>query len=348
MKFGIVGTGMIADFHARAIGEIPGASVAACMDAVPERVRAFAAKHGCRAYDDIKEFLADPELEIVNVCSPSGAHLDSAIPAAESGRHVIVEKPLEISVARCMRIVEACDRAGVVLSGIFPSRFHEAARLVKTAVDAGRFGRLSMGSAYVKWWREQAYYSGSGWKGTRAMDGGGALMNQSIHAIDLLLWYMGRVRRVSAFAGLVGHAGLEIEDNAAASLEFESGALGAVQGSTAVWPGFLKRVEVMGTAGSAILEEENLAFWRFEKEKPEDEETRIQYASVTSTMGGASDPSAIGYRGHRLQIEDVLRAIQEGGRPLVDGIEATRAVALIEAVYESAASGRPAVPAEPA
>lgn len=348
MKFGIVGTGMIAEFHARAIGEIPGASVAACLDSVPERSRSFAEKHGCRAYGDLGSFLADPEMEVVNICSPSGAHLDSAVPAAESGRHLIVEKPLEITVERCMRIVEACSRAGVVLSGIFPSRFHDAAGKVKEAADQGRFGKLSMGSAYVKWWREQSYYSGSGWKGTKAMDGGGALMNQSIHAIDLLLWYMGRVKRVSAFTGVAGHTGLEIEDNASAALEFENGALGAVQGSTAVWPGFLKRVEVMGTSGSAILEEESLAFWRFASETPEDEETRTRFASTTSTGGGASDPSAIGHRGHRLQIEDVLRAIREGGTPLVDGIEATRPVALIRAIYESAASGRPAVPADPA
>jgi predicted dehydrogenase len=348
MKFGIVGTGMIAEFHALAIAEIPGTSIVACLDAVPERAKAFGAKHGCRSYSSLDRFLDDAEVQIVNICSPSGAHLDSAVPAAESGRHVIVEKPLEISVERCMRIVEACDRAGVTLSGIFPSRFHGAARELKAAVDAGRFGQLSMGSAYVKWWREQSYYSGSAWKGTKAMDGGGALMNQSIHAIDLLLWYMGKVRRVSAFTGIAGHTGLEIEDNAAAVVEFENGALGAVQGSTATWPGFLKRVEVMGTSGSAVLEEENLSFWKFATETAGDEATRVKYASATSSGGGASDPSAIGHHGHRLQIEDVLRAIRDGGKPLVDGIEATRAVALIEAIYESSATGKPAFPSDPA
>jgi UDP-N-acetyl-2-amino-2-deoxyglucuronate dehydrogenase len=348
MKFGIVGTGMIAEFHARAIAEIHGASIVACLDALPARARDFAAKHGCRSYDDMGRFLRDPEMEIVNVCSPSGAHLDAAIPAAESGRHLIVEKPLEISVSRCIRIVDAAERAGVLLSGIFPSRFHGAARELKAAVAAKRFGVLAMGSAYVKWWRDQAYYSGSAWKGTKAMDGGGALMNQSIHAIDLLLWYMGKVRRVSAFTGAVGHSGLEIEDNAAVALEFESGALGAIQGSTAIWPGFLKRIEIMGTAGSAILEEENLVFWKFAEGGPADDGIRARYAAATSTGGGASDPAAIGHEGHRLQIEDVIRAIRERGKPLVDGIEATRAVALIEAIYESAATGRPAVPADPA
>jgi UDP-N-acetyl-2-amino-2-deoxyglucuronate dehydrogenase len=346
MKFGIVGTGMIAEFHAKAIGEIPGASIAACLDAVPERAQAFAEKHGCRGYGSLERFLADPDVEIVNVCSPSGAHLDSAVPAALSGRHVIVEKPLEISVARCMRIVEACGKAGVTLSGIFPSRFHGAAQEIRKAIDAGRFGRLSMGSAYVKWWREQSYYSGSAWKGTKAMDGGGALINQSIHAIDLLLWFMGKAARVSAFTGVVGHTGLEIEDNAAAVIEFEGGALGAVQGSTATWPGFLKKVEVMGTAGSAILDEENLAFWKFASESSADEATRAKYAAATSSGGGASDPAAIGHHGHRLQLEDVIDAIRGHRKPLIDGIEATKAVALIEAIYESAASGKPAVPVQ--
>ncbi|MDP3179984.1 MAG: Gfo/Idh/MocA family oxidoreductase [Spirochaetaceae bacterium] len=348
MKFGIVGTGMIAEFHARAIAEIPGSSIVACFDALSSRAQAFAAKHGGRAYDDLGAFLRDPEMEIVNVCSPSGAHLDSAIPAAESGRHLIVEKPLEISVARCMLIVDAADRAGVTLSGIFPSRFDGAARVMKAAVEAKRFGALAMGRAYVKWWREQAYYSGSGWKGTKAMDGGGALMNQSIHAIDLLLWYMGEARRVCAFTGAVGHTGLEIEDNAAVALEFKSGALGAIQGSTATWPGFLKRVEVMGTAGSAILEEESLAFWKFAVESTADDKTRARYAAAATTGGGASDPTAIGHAGHRSQIEDVIRSIRERRKPLVDGIEATRAVAIIEAIYESAATGKPAVPTNPA
>jgi len=348
MKFGIVGTGMIAEFHARAISEIPGTSIVACLDTSPERSKAFAEKHGCRAYEALDRFLADPEIKIVNVCSPSGAHLDSAVPAAISGRHVIVEKPLEISVARCMRIVEACDKAGVVVSGIFPSRFHGAPRKLREAIDSGRFGNLAMGSAYVKWWRDQTYYSGSAWKGTKAMDGGGALMNQSIHAIDLLLWYMGKVNKVSAFTGVIGHTGIEIEDNACAALEFASGALGVVQGSTATWPGFLKRVEVMGTAGSAIIEEENMIYWKFASETPDDEATRKKFAAVTTSGGGASDPSAIGHHGHRLQIEDVLHAIAAHGKPLVDGIQATRAVALIEAIYKSATSGMPIVPSEPA
>lgn len=345
MKFGIVGTGMIAEFHARAIAEIPGALVAACLDTAPERAKTFAEKHRCKAYDRLDAFIADPDVQIVNVCSPSGAHMDSAVPAAASGRHVVVEKPLEISSERCARIIEACAKAGVTLSGIFPSRFHGAAKAVKSAVEAGRFGRLSMGGAFVKWWREQSYYSSSAWKGTKAMDGGGALMNQSIHAVDLLLWFMGDARRVSAYTGVAGHTGLEIEDNAAAVVEFDNGALGAIQGSTATWPGFLKRVEVMGTAGSAVLEEETLSFWKFASETDADDGIRADFAQATSSGGGASDPSAIGHHGHRMQLEDVIASIRDGRKPLVDGIGAAKPVALIEAIYRSAASGKPEAPA---
>lgn len=341
MNFGIVGTGLIAEFHAKALAEIPGARLVACLDKFPERAAQFAEKHGCKAYDDLGRFLAHPGLEIVNICTPSGLHMDAALPAAAAGKHLIIEKPLETSTARCEKIIEACGRSGVTLSGIFPSRFFGAAQSLKRAVDDGRFGRLSMGSAYVKWWREQSYYSKGGWKGTKALDGGGALINQSIHAVDLLLWFMGDAKEVVAYTDIIGHEGIEVEDNAVAAISFKNGALGVIQGSTAVWPGFLKRIEVSGLEGSAILEEENLAFWKFRQETPADDEIRKAFAGATSTGGGASDPSAIGHHGHRLQFENIISAIESGGKPLVDGEEAMKAVSLIEAVYRSAETKRP-------
>lgn len=342
MNFGIVGTGLIAEFHAKALAEIPGARLVACMDKFPERAQKFASAHGCAAYVDIAEFLTHPGLDVVNVCTPSGLHLDAALPAAAAGKHLIIEKPLETTTERCLKIVDACDKAKVTLSGIFPSRFHGAASNIRKALDSGRFGALTMGSAYVKWWREPAYYANGGWKGTKALDGGGALINQSIHAVDLLLWFMGRAEEVCAWTDTVGHAGIEVEDNAVASIRFANGALGVVQGSTAVWPGFLKRVEVSGLAGSAILEEENLAFWKFREETQADDEIRAKFAAATSSGGGASDPAAIGYHGHKLQFLDVMAAIEKGKSPLIDGREATKAVALIEAIYESASKRTPA------
>ncbi|HET7839320.1 MAG TPA: Gfo/Idh/MocA family oxidoreductase, partial [Rectinemataceae bacterium] len=328
MNFGIVGTGMIADFHARAISEMEGSRIVACLDTAAGRAGAFGARHGCAAYADMASFLAHPGLEVVNVCTPSGAHLEPALAAARAGKHLIVEKPLEIDEDRCDRMIEACDRAGVALCGIFPSRFHEAPRAMKAAVDAGRFGRLTMGNAYVKWWRDQAYYDKGGWKGSRALDGGGALMNQSIHAVDLLRWLMGPVDEVRAITASIGHERIEVEDCAAAVLRFANGALGVVQGTTAAWPGFLKRIEVSGLDGSAVMEEENLAFWSFRRGELGDEELRSRLAAGTVTGGGASDPAAIGHHGHRLQFEDMVEAIRGGRKPQVDGVEARRAVEL--------------------
>jgi predicted dehydrogenase len=342
MNFGIVGTGLIAEFHAAALAEIKGAKIVACLDKIPERATKYAEKYGCTAYTDLGAFLAHPGLEVVNICTPSGLHMDAAVPAAQAGKHLIIEKPLETTGARCWAINKAAEKAGVTLSGIFPSRFHGAAQNLKSAIDAGRFGKLTMGSAYVKWWRDQDYYSKGGWKGTKALDGGGALINQSIHAIDLLLWFMGDALEVTAYTGTIGHTGIEVEDNAVAAVRFANGAFGIIQGSTSIWPGFLKKIEVSGLEGSVILEEENLAFWKFKSESAKDDEIRKAFASATSSGGGASDPAAIGHHGHRLQFENIIKAIETGTKPLIDGPEATRAVAVIEAIYQSAETGKPA------
>ncbi len=344
MNFGIMGTGMIASFHARALSEMEGARLVACLDTVASRADAFARSNGCAAYSDRAGFLAHPGLDIVTVCTPSGTHLEAAVAAARAGKHVIVEKPLEITTERCDAMIEACDKAGVLLCGIFPSRFHATSQAIKSALDAGRFGKLTMGNAYVKWWREQSYYDNGAWKGTRALDGGGALMNQSIHAVDLLSWFMGPIDEVCGRAANVGHERIEVEDSAAAILRFGNGALGVIQGSTAVWPGFLKRIEVSGLSGSAIMDEEDLTFWQFRDGTMADEELRIRLSGGTRTGGGASDPGAIGHHGHRLQFEDVVAALREGRKPLVDGIEARKSVAIIRAIYESAASGKPVRP----
>lgn len=340
MNFGIVGTGLIADFHAKALAEIPGCKVIACVDKIPERAKSFAEKYGCAGYADLDEFLAHPGVEIVTICTPSGLHMETAVAAANAGKHLIVEKPIEVTLERIDAIIEACERNKVLLCGIFPSRYHEVAGIVKKAVDSGRLGRVTMGSAYVKWFRTQEYYDKGGWKGTKKYDGGGALMNQSIHAIDLLQWFMGPVESVSAYTALLAHERLEVEDTATAVLRFKSGALGVVEGSTAAYPGFLKRIEISGFKGSVILEEEDLKCWSFAEEGPEDAKIREQFAAKTHTGGGASDPSKIGYHGHKLQFEDVVGCLKAGKKPFVDGIEARKAVEIILAIYKSAETGR--------
>ncbi len=338
--FGIIGTGMIGDFHAKAIAAIEGATLVACMDSVPGKAKAFADRNGGKPHESMDTFLSQPDLDIVTICTPSGAHLEPALAAIEAGRHLIIEKPIEISLERIDRIIEAANKRGVTVAGIFPSRFHEAPRMVKQAVDEGRFGRLTLGDAYVKWYRSPEYYAGGGWKGTWKLDGGGALMNQSIHAVDLLQWLMGPVERVSAYAATLAHQGIEVEDTAVAVLRFRNGAFGVIEGSTAAYPGFLKRVELSGMGGSAVIEEEDLKVWDFREKKPKDEEIRTRFMGRTATGGGAADPSAIGFHGHTMQFEDFIRALDEKGTPLVDGTEARKAVEIILAIYESARSGK--------
>ncbi|WP_319416187.1 Gfo/Idh/MocA family oxidoreductase [Marispirochaeta aestuarii] len=338
LRYGIIGTGMIAEHQARALGDVEDAEVTAVLSRSSLRARDFAEKFDCRACTEMSEFLT--EVDAVSICTPAGLHLESALPALEAGKHLMVEKPLEISLKRGMQIVEAAEKKNLKLGGIFQSRFYESSRVIKNALEEERFGRLIMGDAYVKWFRSQEYYDRTDWKGTFEYDGGGTLMNQAIHAVDLLQWFMGQVRTVQARCSILGHSGIEVEDTAAAVLEFDNSALGVIEGSTAVYPGFLKRIEISGTQGTAVLEEEELKTWSFESERPEDPEIRERCGVQSGSGGGASDPGAISTLGHRLQFEDFTRAVLEDGEPFIGGIESLKSVAIIEAIYASGKSGR--------
>ena len=343
LGFGIIGCGMISAFHARAIAEVRGAKLVGGFDAQPAAADKLAAEFGCKAYRSLKDMLADPDIDVVTIGTPSGAHLEPALAAARAGKHVIVEKPLEITLRRCDKIIGECEKAGVVLSTVFPSRFHAASQKLKRALDQGRFGRLTLGDAIVKWYRTQAYYDSGAWRGTWRLDGGGALMNQAIHCVDLLAWLMGPVAEVNAQTALLAHKRIAVEDTAVAALRFANGALGVIQASTAVYPGYLKRIEINGSAGSAVLEEEDLVKWDFSKKTKADDAILRKMANRKSSGGGAADPAAIGHQGHARQFQDVVNAINKGTKPLIDGPEGRRAVEIILAIYKSAETGR-AVP----
>ncbi|MGD0900470.1 MAG: Gfo/Idh/MocA family oxidoreductase, partial [Thermoguttaceae bacterium] len=227
-----------------------------------------------------------------------------------------------------------------VLSTVFPSRFHDSSRELKRAVQQGRFGRLTLGDAIVKWYRSQAYYDGGAWRGTWELDGGGALMNQAIHSVDLLAWLMGPVAEVRAGTALLAHQRIAVEDVAVATVRFANGALGVIEAATAVYPGYLKRIEIHGTEGSAVMEEEDLVKWDFARKKPGDAAIVAKMAGRKSGGGGAADPAAIGHHGHARQFQDVLRAIRRGVAPLVDGAEGRRSVEIILAIYRAAETGR--------
>ncbi|MBN2022836.1 MAG: Gfo/Idh/MocA family oxidoreductase [Pirellulales bacterium] len=337
---GIIGCGMIADFHAKAIADVPGAKLVACYDKIPAAADRLAHATGCRAYYDLDAMLRDPKIHAVTIGTPSGAHMEPAVAAARAGKHVIVEKPLEITLRRCDKIIAECDKAGVVLSTIFPSRFHQTSVEFKKAIDKGRFGRLTAGDAYVKWYRTQAYYDSGAWRGTWEFDGGGALMNQAIHSVDLLLWFMGPVEEVRAQTALLAHERIAVEDHAVAALRFANGALGVIEASTAVYPGFLKRIEIHGTAGSAVMEEEDFVKWEFAKKKPQDKAVHAKMAKRRGGGGGAADPAAIGHHGHARQFKNVIAAINKGVKPLIDGPEGRRSVEVILATYKAAETGR--------
>ncbi|MCA9241204.1 MAG: Gfo/Idh/MocA family oxidoreductase, partial [Planctomycetales bacterium] len=324
----------------RAINEVRGAKLVACFDRNPSSAAALGEEFGIRAYATLKEMLADPQVDAVTIGTPSGAHLEPTLAAAKAGKHVIVEKPLEVTTKRCDRAIAACEEAGVKLAAIFPSRFHDSAVKMKAAIDKGRFGRITLGDAYVKWFRTQAYYDSGAWRGTWKLDGGGALMNQAIHTVDLLQWLMGDVVQVQAQTALLAHERIEVEDTVVATLQFASGALGVIEATTAAYPGYLKRIEVHGSQGTAVLEEEDIKTWDFAKPLKSDEAILKAMKSKRSTGGGAADPGAIGHHGHALQIADFVKAIQKDGNPAINGHEGRKSVAIIEAVYKSAKTGR--------
>jgi UDP-N-acetyl-2-amino-2-deoxyglucuronate dehydrogenase len=341
--FGIVGAGMISRFHAKALADVRGAKLVACADTAPGRAQAFGLENACRGYVSLEEMLADPAVNVVTIATPSGAHMDPAVAAAKAGKHVLVEKPLEVTLKKCDRIIEACDKAGVKLGTIFPSRFHESSKLMKQAVEGGRFGRLTLGDAYVKWYRTQQYYDSGAWRGTWALDGGGALMNQAIHTVDLLTWLMGPVVEVQANTATLAHERIEVEDVAVATLRFENGALGILEATTAAFPGYLKRIELHGSAGSAVLEEEDLKHWDFAQKTRSDATIQRQMSTRKSTGGGAADPSAIGHHGHAMLFQDFVDAIRKDRAPAVDGREGRRSVEIILAIYKAAQTGKKVV-----
>lgn len=340
LRFGIIGAGMIANFHAKAIQETPGAALISVMSTGEKRREEFAAKNGIRAYADMASFLADPELDAVALATPTGLHRDGALAAARAGKHVLCEKPLETTPERAQDIIDACREHGVFLAPVFQYRYNPAALLVKEAVECGRFGKLVMANARIKWFRPQSYYDSGAWRGTWDLDGGGCLMNQSIHAIDLFLHFAGRAVEVYGYTATAAHERIEVEDCAVATVKFANGVFGVIESATALAPGWPLEVEVSGVRGTARIAAESLVKWDFADADPMD----ARAAALMRTEGansGASDPAAISCEGHKKIVAGLVQSVATGRSAVIDGMDAKRPIELICGLYQAVKTGIP-------
>ncbi|MGC8972266.1 MAG: Gfo/Idh/MocA family protein [bacterium] len=336
ISFGIIGCGAIANVHARAIKSIEGVELKAVADVNIDSARNFAQRYGVENYyGDYRELLKDESIDIVNICTPSGLREEIAIECARAGKHIIAEKPIEVTLERIDRMIEECKKYDVALACIFNNRYNKNYRIVYDMIQNGRFGRLILGDVYVKWYRDKEYYTRSGWRGTWKFDGGGALMNQSIHFVDLLQWYMGPVESVKAYTTRAIHKYIETEDIGVAVVKFKSGALGVIEGSTALYPGLHDRVEIHGENGSVLIENSKIVRWEFKDQEPIDQEIRKNKGIESFDLGSSRDPMEIPYELHKREIEDIINSLKEGKTPPIDGYEARKAVEIIIAIYKA-------------
>ena len=337
-NFGIIGAGLIADFHAKAIQSLKNAKLTGICGSNTLKVKSLAEKYGCEAYTDTQEMMLSDDIEIVTIATPSGAHMEPAIEAAGSGKHVICEKPLEISLERIDKMIMAHEKAGTRLGGIFNYRFNNTLPYLKKAVDTGRFGTITYASVHVPWWRNDSYYENS-WHGTLNLDGGGALMNQAIHMVDLLQYLMGPVHSVQGYVAALGHQ-IEVEDTAAAVMQFRNNALGVIYGSTASFPGQFRRLEITGTRGTVIQVENSFKLWQFADQTDADNEIFNSFSGIEGG-GGVSDPAAIPFEPHARNIAAFIDSVETGKPFEIDGPEARKAVEIVLAVYSSAREKKP-------
>lgn len=358
VRAALVGCGVIGQQHAQVMARLPGLAVAAVVDVVEPAAARLADLLGGltagappRVHTSLTEALAVGDIDLVCICAPSGLHVDLAMEALAAGAHVIVEKPLDVSLPKARRLAAAAAESGRVVSVISQHRFDPASVAVARAIQTGRFGRITSAVASVAWWRAQAYYESGTWRGTWDLDGGGAVMNQGVHTVDLLVWFLGTPVEVTAHTALLAHRGIEVEDTAVALVRFASGALAVLHCTTAAFPGLTARIQVHGDAGSAVIDNDRLLYFH-----AADAAQKQGGQSSYGLAGGGNQAdqevgsagAAVNTRGaddlqtsHQAQYADVLRAIRDATRPTVGIQEGTLALATVRAVYVSATLGRP-------
>jgi predicted dehydrogenase len=326
LRFGIIGCGRIAKNHLEAINDLPQAKLVAVCDIDETALKQCTDKYNCLGYKDYKDILANPEIDIINICTPSGLHARQSIDAMERGKHVIVEKPMAMSLYEADAMIAAAKNNNVKLVVMHQNRFNKAIIKLRKAVEAGNFGKFTHGSAQIRWNRNDDYYKQSPWRGTWEHDGG-CLLNQSIHNIDLLQWMLGAVESVFAYTA-TNIRPIQAEDTAVIALKFQNGALGTIEAATTLYPKNLEEtLSIFGTTGTAVvggIAVNKIKIWRFPNQ---DEAAEI--AEITK-----EPPNVYGF-GHANVIEDMINAITENRQPVIPGIEGKKALEIILAIYHS-------------
>ena len=335
IKFAIIGSGSIAQTHAQAISALDGATLVAVYGRSTEKVQKLATQYHCDWYTDLGEMLRRTDIDAVSICTPNGTHADVGIAAALAGKHVLVEKPIDVSLEKADKLIRVCQAQGVKLGVIFQRRYSEGVATLRQLVEEGKLGQLLFGGCYFKLYRSQEYYDSAAWRGTWEVDGGGVLMNQGIHYIDMLQYLMGPVVEVTACCGTLGHVNIQVEDTAASAITFQSGALGVIEGTTCAYPGLVSRVDIYGTEGTAIIENDILTSVQLK--------SGYVYKVESNTKNAGVSSPAISADFHQRQFEDMVMAIKLGTEPAVTGNEGRKSLEIILAIYQAAFTGEKVV-----
>ena len=344
-KHAIIGCGVISGIHATCLGFVPGSKLVAVVDIVPAKAKALGEKYGVPWYTCRDRMLAEQEVDIIHICTPSGNHHEIAVWAARKKKHCFCEKPMDITLEAMDMIDQAFKKSGTKYCGCFMNRYNPAAQTIKQAVQQGRFGKMTTASAQCIWWRSQQYYDSGEWRGTWELDGGGCLMNQAVHYVDLIQWLVGSpVKTIRAYTGLLAHKRIAVEDTAVAILKFANGVLGVIHGSTASFPGPHGTVEVAGDGGNATYEGK-ITRWKFARERPSDQKILqtggLPAAAKPARTNTGSDPAALGSY-HVMFVaafKDFTKALRTGKKIMLDTAEHRKAVEIILGIYESARLG---------
>jgi predicted dehydrogenase len=337
-KVAVVGVGGIGGHHCKCYQSTQKIQLAAVVDIVPEKAQKVGEQYGVPWFTELKAVLKRKDIDFIDVCVPTGLHGDIIIAAVRAGKHVISEKPQDVTPQRCDQIIKAVRKSGRTYGGIFQHRFADDTRRAKAAIDAGRLGRITFALCNTPWWRAQEYYDSGDWRGTWKLDGGGCLMNQAVHAIDLLVYLCGPIKAITAKTARLDHERIEVEDVAVATVEFESGALGAILGSTSSFPGSAVHHELCGTKGMIYLDDDKATLWKLADEL--EAEKAGKPAAAPADTGASSDPMHLVSDIFARNLDDVARAAREGRDPIVSVEQHRKAVEVICAIYKSAQTGK--------